>query len=273
MLTFEIAQIITQPINSNYETLKTQISDQLESYNNLVITADTIKEGKSKKSLLNKLKKAINDKRIEVKNIYMQPYEDFKNNMDTLIEMIDQSVLSIDSQVKVFDDVKKEEKRKSIEYFYQTNIKSLMDLLPLEKIWNDRWLNTTYSFMQISQEIMGIIEKTKTDIATIKAMKLGFENEILSKYLVSLDISVALATITKIQQEQANLKQYEISQNQTNNISNIPQLETKSKVQNLPHAEVDELVQIDFRVWVSPMQKQLLREFLVQNNIKYGGTN
>ena len=58
----------------NFEELKQTLTQQLKVYENIVYTADGLKAAKADKAALNKLKKAIDSRRKEIKEIYMQPY-------------------------------------------------------------------------------------------------------------------------------------------------------------------------------------------------------
>ncbi len=55
-------------MNTNYEELKSELSEQLQKYKNIVVTEDSIKEFKADKANLNRLKTALEDKRKEVKS-------------------------------------------------------------------------------------------------------------------------------------------------------------------------------------------------------------
>ena len=58
----------------NFEEIKSYLAEQLASYRNLVYTEDNLKLAKADKAKLNKLKKALDERRKEIKKIYMEPY-------------------------------------------------------------------------------------------------------------------------------------------------------------------------------------------------------
>ena len=58
----------------NFEELKQALQQRLEEYKTLAYNQDSVKAAKKDKATLNKLKKAIDDKRKEIKKAYMQPY-------------------------------------------------------------------------------------------------------------------------------------------------------------------------------------------------------
>ena len=61
--------VIPHEIDFNSEELKSELIPKLEFYKNLVVTEDSIKDAKSDRAKLNKLKSAFEDKRKEMKKI------------------------------------------------------------------------------------------------------------------------------------------------------------------------------------------------------------
>ena len=59
--------VLPQKIEFNFEELKADLIPKLDYYKNLVVSEDGIKEAKADKANLNKLAKAIDDKRKEVR--------------------------------------------------------------------------------------------------------------------------------------------------------------------------------------------------------------
>lgn len=200
---------LPKTIDFNHQQLKNELSEKLDYYNKLVVTEDSIKPAKDDRATLNKLKTALEDKRKEIKKECLTPYEAFEKQVKELVSMIDEPIGLIDSQLKSFEDKVKAEKQKSIEDFYTANIAELRELLPLEKIFNPKWLNSTYKMIDISKEIMATIEKAKNDIGIIKAMRLECEMQVLDKYLEHLDMSEALAEKNRFEEQQKKIKEYE----------------------------------------------------------------
>jgi len=55
-------------INFNYDELKQELAVRLDKYRNLVYSEDSIKEAKADRATLNKFKKAIEERRKEIKS-------------------------------------------------------------------------------------------------------------------------------------------------------------------------------------------------------------
>ena len=137
-------------------------------------------------------------------------------------------------------------------------------MLPLSKIWNDRWLNATYPMKDIEKEIVECIRKTHSDIGIIVAMQLPCCDQMLSTYLETLDMSRAMEEKHKYEQAQKDdtaLAQF---------LDGLVAKAVVNTPQEAAREAAPELRVLDFRVWVTPEQMQALKAFLVQNHIRYG---
>lgn len=209
IMTTDLEKSLPKKIDFNYEDIKAELSEKLERYNSLVVTEDSISGAKKDKAALNKLKTALEDRRKAVKKDCLRPYEEFEQKIKELVGMIDAPVLAIDGQIKAFDEIKKAEKRAEIQAFYSDNVGDLAPLLPLDKVFDPRWLNATYKIEDAQKEIADRLFKTRNDIGIIKAMNLSGEQQVLDVYLRTLDMSAALAEKTRLEDQQKRMEEYE----------------------------------------------------------------
>ena len=138
-----------EKITFNYEELRSEIQKIVADHSNLVYTGEQIKDAKSDKASLNKLKKALNDERIRLEKAYLEPFNEFKTQINALIKLINDPINLIDKQIKEFEEYEKQEKRKQIEELW--NSKSTPFEISLECIFDSRWLNKTTSMSVIQQ--------------------------------------------------------------------------------------------------------------------------
>ena len=270
-LTPAIEQVIPPQISFNFEEIKSELAGKLQVYQNMVVTESGIREAKADRANLNKFKAALADSRKAVKAQWNQPLNDFEGKMKELERMVDEPIGAIDRQVKAFEEAKKQEKRQQIERFFAEVVWDLAEVLPLSKIWDDRWLNATYPMKDIEKEIVERVRKTHNDIGIIVAMQLPCCDQMISTYLDTLDMSRAMEEKHKYEQAQkakAQAKQAEPT-------PSFPAEQPVAKaVVNTPQEAAGEaapeLRVLDFRVWVTAEQMQALKAFLVQNHIRYG---
>ena len=208
----DLAKVMPKQIEFNYAPLKTELAEKLSYYKNLVVTEDSIKSAKDDRAMLRKLKDTLNAKKVSVKKDFLIPYEEFEREVKELMSMIDEPIFAIDSQVKSFEEQQKAEKKAKIDGFYDELIGELSTLLPLEKIFNSKWLNTATSPKSIKTELTETISKVKSDIDIIKEMHIECEQTMLDAYLRTLSMSDALAEKNRYEAQQDALKEYERKQ-------------------------------------------------------------
>lgn len=177
-------------IQFNFDEIKAEISEKLQKFENLVYTDEQIKEAKADRSSLNKLKKALQDEKIRRKKEYLKPFEDFENKINEIIKLIDAPVGLIDKQVKEFEEKKKADKRIEIGAFWETT--EHPEWLTLTRIFDERWLNATYTMKQIQADITGWINRVNSELETLEQLD-SFSFEAIDVYKRSLDMNQAIA--------------------------------------------------------------------------------
>ncbi len=142
---------------ANLEALKAELQPKLEKYNNLVVTADSIKEAKADKAALNKLRTAIDDQRKAIKKQYLEPYNVLETQCKEVVALIDAPIQAIDKQIKVYDEMDENKKYTEInEAFLNLNPP---DWIQLENILNPKWRNKTLKTDTLINEIKGAVKE------------------------------------------------------------------------------------------------------------------
>lgn len=176
-------------ITFNFDELKKDIEGKLQVYTNLVYTEDQITLAKKDKAALNKLKKALNDERLKREREYMVPFNEFKDKVNEIIKLIDKPVAVIDKQITAAEDKRKADKRMEIGSLFVTLERP--EWLQLNRIFNDKWLNTTYKMQDITAELAMAVTMINNNVATLNALpEFGFEA--LEEYKRTLDFNKAL---------------------------------------------------------------------------------
>lgn len=265
-----------QTIEFNFDELKKELTKSLENYKNLTFTEDTAKNAKETRAKLNKFKEAIETKRKEIKNLCLAPYNNFEKKVKELTSLVNEPITEIDKQLKIFEDKRIEEKKKSIENFYSENIGNLSKVLPLEKIQNSKWTNSTYKMSLIEKEILEKIAEVNGNLKVIEDLKLDekIALPVKDKYLNTLSLSVAMAEKTRLEQIEKELKEAQQQENNNEPIEEIGPVEIE-QVEEQPKLVKIQPTKTVLRLWVKGMPEQLkqLQQYLKDNNIEYGGIN
>ncbi len=264
-------------INFNYDELKQELAVRLDKYRNLVYSEDSIKEAKADRATLNKFKKAIEERRKEIKKQCMAPYEEFEKKIKDIVAMIDEPILAIDGQIKEYDRIKKEEKQDAIKQFYTDKVADLKDLVPFDKVFNPRWLNVTYKETDIQKEITDLFIKVEDDMKVISELQSEYELQIKDVYLREFDLTAALQEKKRLEEQAAKMAEYNRVQQEKKQqvIEQAVQEEEESKpeitaTKKRAPIEPEETFIMDFRVWATKNELSALKKFLVDNGIKYG---
>lgn len=180
-------------IQWNKEELEAAVRAKIAGYENVVYTEENIKAAKNDRAELNKLIKAIEERRKQVKNIINEPYAVFEAELNEITALINEPVALIDQQVKAFEEKQKEEKKEAIKATYDENIGDLAEVLPFEKIFDSRYLNQTYKLVTAQKEIVDKIDTVKTDLETIDSLDSKYKLNAKDVYIKTLDLGKALA--------------------------------------------------------------------------------
>ena len=159
---------LPQVVEFNAEELKAELSEKLTYYKNLVVTEDAIRDAKSDRAKLSKLRDAIDTKRKEVKKACLAPYEAFETQCREIIGMISEPIASIDEQIKAFDQKELDAKHAELEKHFASAMVGCELPIELDKIINPKWQNKTMKLDTLRKEITECIEQIKDDVNGIK---------------------------------------------------------------------------------------------------------
>ena len=195
-------------IETNFEEIKVALAAGLEEYKGVVFTAESQPEAKRTVASLRKLKKAMNDRRIEIKKTFMAPYTNFEAQVKELDKLIDEPIDFISGQIEEFERRRVEAKKAMICEIY-TGIMAehgtVMEYLPLDRIYDSRWENSTTAQKAITEAITAHVEHVEKDLDTIRAMESEFEDKGLAKYKATLELSDAITAMNQYQKQKEEI--------------------------------------------------------------------
>lgn len=193
VMSTDLNTALPKVIGFNFEELKAELTARLDYYNSLVVTEDTIKEGKAERAKLSKLRETVEAKRKEVKRDYMAPYTDFESKVKELVAIIDAPIAAIDGQLKAFDDLRREDKRAEIRKAYETIVPAeIQAIVPLERIFDSKWLNATVKTKAVEAELTAMVQQTEDDLQVLDMVEPEFAAAVHARYMETLNIGAAL---------------------------------------------------------------------------------
>lgn len=192
----------------NFEEIKEKLNSELEIYKNMIFTEDSKTEAKKTIASLRKLKKSVNDKKLEVKKSFMIPYTNFEAQVKELDNLIDEPINFINNQVEEFERRRVEEKKSLISEIY-TEIMAdhgeASGYLPLQRIYDSKWENATTTKKAITEAIAERVDHVEKDLGIIRSMGSEFEDKGIEKYKATLELSDAIEVMNQYQKQKEEI--------------------------------------------------------------------
>lgn len=272
-MTTDLETELPAEIGFNFDELKTELTERLHHYNNLVVTEDAIKEAKADLAKLRKLKDAIDTRRKEVKRQCMAPYNAFEAQVKELTALIDAPVAAINGQIKAFDEQEKAKKYEEISAAYTELIpEEYHDIIPLRRILDQKWLNKGTTMKSIREAISTIANRTKIDLRYIESATAPEHlTAVRAKYIETLNMDAAMdhrdalvATQQAFTHREAERATY---QTPVENAAPVADQEPVTEAPRQEQLETIYLLRLEFQL--SKTQATALKDFLVRHNINH----
>lgn len=195
-------------IGFNFEEIKEKLNSELEIYKNMIFTEDSKTEAKKTIASLRKLKKSVNDKKLEVKKSFMIPYTNFEDQVKELDKLIDEPIIFINNQVEEFERRRVEEKKALISEIYteiMAEHEEASGYLPLQRIYDSKWENATTTKKAITETITERVDHVEKDLGIIRSMESEFEDKGIEKYKATLELSDAIEVMNQYQKQKEEI--------------------------------------------------------------------
>ena len=217
VIEFEVTELVPAKVSSNIDDLKNFMKIVKQKYEGWIVTEDDIDIAKSERTKLNKLEKKISDERKKIQKKANADIEILIENLKTYEKEVKGISNFIDEQLKGYDEKIRKEKKVKV----QKKINNIFTRNPGLKIfleWNDKWLDKSFTFKKIENEVQKQYEELekKQDFINSQIEKANAEIQFMitfesMKFLMSEDYSVITEKIeskkNEIKQTEENLKQ------------------------------------------------------------------
>lgn len=284
MLEFEmrtdLQAALPQVISFNFEELKNELAERLTYYNELEVTEATIKDAKTDRANLNKLRSAIDTRMKDVKKEWLKPFNDFEAKCKELTVLIDEPIKSIDNQLQVFEDRRKEEKMAKAQELYAETIRAeFKDIIPFERILDQSWLNATTTLKKVKEDLENWDKRVAADMLALDAIEDEYKLAVRETYIKTLDVSAAIAQrdslkaaeeAFKAREEQkaaAEAQKTQQEQKPAPEPQPEPQQSQPAPAETQEPTEKKNVVCLEFTM--TKAQAVALKDFLDRNNITY----
>ncbi len=269
-------------IEDNLDVVEASIRQKLAEYAQVVITQDCIQDGKELLADIRKEKKSLDDERKAIKKAWMKPYEAFEARAKKIIDLYDEPVRLIHSQLETYEEDRKAAKRNDIKKIYEFVVKEnaeIADWLPLEKIYDTKWENATCKDKTIREAIEMAFSQIKVSISTIQSMQSAWEEDALNVLKDTGSLPLAIEKINSLTKQAERIEEVKKAQEEASKAElEAKRAEDKAVVeepQELIEPETDILFPfaaekiVVLKVTVGENNLNLVKDFFESINIEY----
>lgn len=203
-LALDVRELTLGTLTTNALQLRDHVAEALERYTPENYSEDNVDQAKSDRAILNKAAKELNDRRIQLERDWNAPLQEFKIIIGDTVKMISDGSAKIDAVVKGVESKAKAEKRAAIEELWD---RKGITLLPLSKLWDDKWLNKTKRLPAIEKEIGEKLLKIEAELDTLAAVDTEDGDVLRAYYLDCLDLQHTLAYSATLKNNRQRLQE------------------------------------------------------------------
>lgn len=271
----EIVKIEQMPkVFEQLELIGEFITEKLNGINELECTEKNKQEVKDRRTEINNVLNAFEDKRKEIKNKINEPYDLFNKKYEetTKIKLQEASKLLTDKINKIEDEQKAKKKQEVERYFNEYALSKDIDFVTFERLN----LNITLSVSEknLKEQVKAFIDKVVDDLLLIASQE--HNQEILIEYKKSLNVSSAISGVLNRYKELEELKKKEEEQAQKQeqvqeNIKRVEQVIAPPT--RIVKEEKQEILEIAFKVRGSREELKKLVNYLKEGGYKYEQCN
>lgn len=227
---------------------------------------------KKKRTEINNTLKVLEDKRKEIKSKILEPYAVFEDKFNNVAKIKLQNASdTLGNKINEIENSQKEQKTQTLKEFAQRQFESngIQDIVTFDDIG----LNITLSASEksLKDQIIEFSERIKNELETI--MLEEFKDEIMVEYKKCLNYTQAKQIVLQRHKEiEEAQQQREIIENNIQQEKEFEKAVEEFGGEIITPQEIkdeEEIITVTFTIKETRNKLKLLKEFLVNNNIKY----
>lgn len=206
----EISVNATQAvITSNIDeivSVATSIANELANTTFVGETAEqTLTLIRKNRAKLNKVKEAMEDKRKSLKKEILKPYSSYESKQKDCNAVIDNALQIMDKKIETLDNQIRDIRRAEIRQFYDENTEGVGDFKEelYSKIYDSAWEKS--SVKAYKEGITVAVKNYLDGMVALEMMTGDFQDEAITRFKETLNLSETLAFLSKKRQEKERL--------------------------------------------------------------------
>lgn len=232
-------------ITWNLDDLSKFVDRQIYFYEGVTIDPENEKQVKDARNIcaeINAIKKPIETERKRIKKEYEAPLKAFEEQVKTITKKIDDAYRSIKNQIDEADAMFKENRRAHLEEEYVGVAGILVDVIPFSAILDPKWLTRSRNLGMAEKELQEKAVSALKGYETLLTKNLSHKDEVVKKYVESLDILAALQLEDELLEKDRQMAEFKANQEALKQVEPDPvvEAETPSKDATSKKADSDE---------------------------------
>lgn len=236
---------------TNAEEIRADTIERLKMYTPERFEGDA-KAAAHAKAEINNAIKMLNNSRIQWEKEFMSPFNQFKDIVNDTIRLMNEANSKLDAIVKAKEQEEKDAKKAIVQQMWN---EEHFDLVPLDRVFNMRWLNKTTKITSIQTEIKDIITRIKRDLTALESF--GEDTAQLKElYLSNLNITITLQKGAELKANRERLATMKAEEEkkaaETKQVVEDLQTVTNEIVEQVKAEEKTEEILAEKEHWTSP---------------------
>ena len=270
-------------IQWNNKELKAEIASKAKEYASIAYTDGQETEMRKDRATLNKLVTAFENQRKEVKAFYQAPYQNFETQVKEVLGPVRDAIKVIDDGLAEIERQYRVDKTNKMREIYEAKVGDLRAILPFEKTIKENWYKKAIKDKNLEQGYIDLFKRTRSDMDALDALPDRFRDKAVMKYMENYSLSEALTEGKRLEMLEAALeerrkKAEEAKAAQIKQQEEVPaahgektaKVAVSAQVIALVQKEAAPVVSLDFRVYGTKEQLMKLRQYMIDNQIKFG---
>ena len=251
------ANISQEPkITFNSSQIKKCIHEISEMHKGLQYTEGQYADLKKDLAKLRKIEKDLTSQTSYVKKKYMEPFDNFKKEMDEIRSELGNTIKDLSAQGDEFEKQRKEKKLAEIKSLYQELCTNAQVEIPFSKVFQDKWLNVSTTKASIKKSVKSFLCAYQQDMESIENSCKYYE-QAKKVYLETFDLNAALKENNELLRQEQVIEEKKKEEEAVKKLAEQSFFEDseRSRKNDLPSQASEMEMVPDFMV---PRQKQML---------------
>lgn len=280
-------------IKWNFEEIKNFAADKAREYQSIAYTEEDVPDMKKDRACINKFITALEDARKAKKKEYMAPYDIFEAQVKEALSPLRETVNLIGNKLDEVEQQYRERRKEKMQEYYRKYAGELQLIIPFPKTVKEEYYKRAFTDKKLEQAYSDFFDRIREDMQALEELPEKFREKSRLKYIESFSLSEAMREGKRLEElektmEELRRKQEEEAAKKADErrraaeaqqaIQNAGTPIQKADVQQEPaeqpivqeEVKEDTIMHVDFRVWGTREQIMGVRQYLIENSIKFG---